>query len=203
MSLTGKFDEGQIEYQIEYLEDSKEKPIVSLLPTTMLYQFKDNNYIQEVEGWMGVFKMAGIKNVNEDFNAALLKIMADKYVYKGDLAFGYDEYPGMKVVFTDETKEIASIKCKKANIVFDGDEYENFSVYYTDKINVENPNQFNPFKEIPGVLMEYQYELFNITTHLVATKVDQIEIDETVFEIPSGYKSVSKDEMEEVINNLM
>ena len=126
VSLSGGSKEGQVEYSLEYLEDEKAKPIISLLPTTMVYQYKDDNYIQEVEGWMGIFKMAGIKNMSENYNAALLKIMADKYVYKGDLAFGYDEYPGMKIEYTQETKDIAGYKCKKANIIFPNGEYENF-----------------------------------------------------------------------------
>ncbi len=203
IQLGGKFDEGIIEYDLKYLEDENKNPIISLLPTTMSFQFKDNNCIQSVEGWMGIFKMGGIYNNDEQITTAFLKIMADKYIYQGNSAFGYNEYPDMKIEFTDETKEIAGFKCKKVNIIIPDSEIENFSVYYTDKINLENANLFNPFKEIPGVLLEFQYEMFDITTSLTATRVEQIEITDETFDLPVGFKNVSKEEMEEVINNLM
>lgn len=196
-------DEGVITYDIKYLEDEKTNPIITLLPTQMVYKFKENNYIQRVEGWMGIFIMAGINYEEEKKHSALLKIMNEKYVYVGDLAFGYDEYPGMEIEYVNETKMIAGFKCKKANIVFKNGEYENFSVFYCDEFDIKDPNFFNPFKSIPGVCMEYTYELFGITTSLTAVKFENIEVDPVEFEVPSEYKNVSKDEMEEVINNLM
>ncbi len=203
ISVGGKFDQGIIEYDLKYLEDENKNPIISLLPTTMTFQFKDENLSQSVEGWMGIFKMGGIYNAEDQTTTAFLKIMADKYIYQGNSAFGYNEYPDMQIEYVDETKEIAGIKCKKANITIPGGEIEQFSVYYTDKIKLEKANLFNPFKEIPGVLLEFQYEMFDITTSLTATKIEQVEVDDAIFEVPSGYKKVSKEEMEEVINNLM
>ena len=74
IQLGGKFDEGIIEYDLKYLEDENQNPIISLLPTTMSFQFKDNNCIQSVEGWMGIFKMGGIYNNDEQLTTAFLKI---------------------------------------------------------------------------------------------------------------------------------
>jgi len=203
INLGGKFNQGLIEYNLKYLEDENKNPIISLLPETMTFQFKDNNLSQSVEGWMGIFKMGGIYNIEEQETTAFLKIMADKYIYQGKSAFGYNEYPDMKIEYTDEVKEIAGYNCKRVNIEIPGGEIEKFSVYYTDEIKLDNANLFNPFKEIPGVLLEFQYEMFDITTSLTATKVEKIEINDEIFQVPAGYKRVSKEEMEEVINNLM
>ena len=199
----GGEDEGQVTYELKYLDSEKEKPIISLLPTELEYKFKDDNYMQQVEGWMGIFKMAGLANRDKNQNSALLKIMADKYVYQGDAAFGYNEYNGMKIEFTKNKKDIAGLKCKEALVKFPNGEYEDFKVFYTDEIKIENPNFFNPFKEIPGVLMEYQYEMFGIKTKIKAIKFEPIEIGEEEFEVPEGYVNVPKEKMEEVINNLM
>ncbi|MFH2094583.1 MAG: hypothetical protein ABIJ16_02690 [Bacteroidota bacterium] len=203
IKLGGKLDQGIVEYEITYLEDDKQNPIISLLPTTMEFKFKDNNYSQKVEGWMGIFSMAGLCNKDKNEYSALLKIMSDRYVYQGKAAFGYDEFSGMKIEFTKETKVIAGFTCKEANIVFPNKEYEDFKIYYTEEIELENPNFFNPFKEIPGVILEYQYEMFDITTKLIAIRVEKIEITDDEFEVPADYKKVEKEEMEEVINNLM
>lgn len=196
-------DEGVLTYDITYLEDEKQNPIITLLPTSMTYKFKENSYLQKVEGWMGIFSMAGISNVENGTHSALLKIMNEKYVYDGKSAFGYNEYLGMEIEFVNETKMIAGFKCKKANINFKDGEFENFSIYYTDEFKVTDPNFFNPFKTIPGVCMEYRYEMFGITTSLIATKFENIEVEDEDFIVPAGYNRVSKEEMEEVINNLM
>jgi len=201
--FSGKLKEGTIEYKLEYLDDANEKPIISLLPTEMKIQFKKGYYIQSVEGWMGIFRMAGVNDVNAKKKSALLKIMNKKYLYQVDGnsdGFGFNPMKDKKIELTEETKEIAGYKCKKANITWS--DY-NFVIYYTNEIKIDEPNWNNPFPEIDGVLLEYQYEMFDIKTKVTATAVTKEEISEEVFEIPAGYKNVSKKEMEDVINDLM
>lgn len=45
--------------------------------------------------------------------------------------------------------------------------------------------------------------MFDIKTKVTATAVTKEEVPNEVFEIPEGYKNVSKKEMEDVINDLM
>jgi len=201
--FSGKLKQGTIEYKLEYLDDANEKPIISLLPTEMKIQFKKGYYLQSVEGWMGIFRMAGVNNVKEKKKSALLKIMNKKYLYQVDGnsdGFGFNPMKDKKIELTKETKEIAGYKCKKANISWNN--YD-FVVYYTDKIKIDEPNWNNPFPEIDGVLLEYQYEMFDIKTKVTATAVIKEDVPDDVFEIPAGYKNVSKKEMEDVINDLM
>lgn len=198
----GGSDQGVITYELKYLEDEKDKPVISLLPTEMEFYYKNDNTCQKVEGWMSIFSIVGISDFKTGTKYALLKIMADKYMYKsnGSTAFGYDEMKGKTIKFVDETKEIAGYKCKKAIVKYKGDE---FDVYYTDEINIKNPNWNNPYKEIKGVLMEYQISMFDIKTEIKAVKVENIEVDDNVFVVPDGYNEVTKQKMEDVINNLM
>ncbi len=201
--FSGKLKEGTIDYKLEYLDDANEKPIISLLPTEMKIQFKKGYYLQSVEGWMGIFRMAGVNDVNAKKKSALLKIMNKKYLYQVDgnsEGFGFNPMKDKKIEFTEETKEIAGYKCKKANVTWGS---YTFSVYYTDEIKIDEPNWNNPFPEIDGVLLEYQYEMFDIKTKVTATGVIKEKVPSEVFEIPEGYKNVSKKEMEDVINDLM
>jgi len=201
--FSGKLKEGTIEYKLEYLDDANEKPIISLLPTEMKIQFKKAYYLQSVEGWMGVFRMAGVNNVNAKKKSALLKMMNKKYLYQVDgnsEGFGFNPMKDKKIEYTEEIKEIAGYKCKKANITWN--DYK-FAIYYTDKIKIDEPNWNNPFPEIKGVLLEYQYEMFNIKTKVTAISVIKEDIEDEIFEIPADYKNVSKKEMEDVINDLM
>ena len=201
--FSGKLNEGVITYNLEYLDDGSEKPIIELLPTDMTITFKKHYSIQVVEGWMGIFRIAGIRHNKENTKTALLEIMADKYIYtvrgKGE-AFGFNPMKGKKIKFEDETKEIAGYNCKKAVVTW---ENKTFDVYYTDEIKIEDPNWNNPYPEIDGVLMEYQIDMFGIRTQITAKSVEEKDIEEETFDIPADYKKVSKKEMEDVINKLM
>jgi len=205
--FSGKVDEGTIQYDIVYLDDSKSNPLISLLPTEMTLKFKKNNYITKIEGWMGIFSMAGIYNVTKQTNSALLKIMNEKYHYETDLngeAFGFDPMPAFKVEQTSVTKVIANYNCKKALIKFeDNSVWKDFEIYYTDEIGLDNPNKNNPFSEIKGVILDYRMSFQKIKMSLIATKIESIEVPDEEFDIPVGYSKVPKEKMEEVISNLM
>ncbi len=199
----GGNNEGIITYDLEYLDDEKENPIITLLPNEMIFTYKDGNIIQRVDGWLGVFSMIGIMEPETKTKYALLKIMSEKYIYKVNdesSGFGYDIMADKTIEYTDITKEIIGFKCKNAIIKYKDLE---FDIFYTEDIIIKNANWNNPFGEINGVLLEYQISMFDINTRIVATKIENTEVDPEIFNIPDGYKYVQKEEMEEVINNLM
>lgn len=206
ISFSGTFSEGTIEYDMIYLQSEKENPIISLLPTTMTLKIKDNNSIQKIEGWMGVFQMAGIARRNENYKAAYLKIMGEKYVFETTMdgpAFGYDEYPKMRLEKSDSVKIIAGYKCKGYDVYLNDSSKAAFTIYYTDEIKLDNPNCNNPYHEVKGVLLEYQMKFQKIPVRLVAKKVIKEDIDDEEFVVPDGFQKVSKEKIQEVINNLM
>ncbi len=204
--FSGKLKEATIEFDMIYLQSEKENPIISLLPTTMTLKIKDNNSIQKIEGWMGVFQMAGIARRNENYKSAYLKIMGEKYVFETTMdgpAFGFDEYPKMKLVPSDSIKIICGFKCKAYDVFLNDSSSAAFTIFYTDDIKLDNPNCNNPYYEVKGVLLEYQMKFQRIPIYLRATKVIEEEIPEDEFVVPDGFKKVSKEKIQEVINNLM
>ena len=204
--FTGKLDEGVITYEITYMEDPKENPIIGLLPTSMTVKFKDNNTIQKIEGWMSVFTMAGIAKRKEDLNAAYIKIMGKKMYYETTLdgpSFGFDEMPGIELIETEETKEIAGYTCKKVTVSFPESSGGTFDIYYTNDIKIDQPNLHNPFREIDGVLMEYQMIFLSIHMILESSKVQDTEINDQVFESPRDFNEVPREEMQDCLNSLL
>ncbi|MGQ9846359.1 MAG: hypothetical protein ACUVQP_02495 [Bacteroidales bacterium] len=205
-SFSGKLSEGTIEYDMIYLQDEKENPLISLLPTTMTLKIKDNNSIQKIEGWMGVFQMAGIVRRNDNYKAAYLKIMGEKYVFETTMdgpSFGFDKYPKMKLVPNDSIKTIAGYKCKGFNVFLNDSDKAAFAIYYTDEIHLDNPNCNNPYSEVKGVLLDYQMKFQKIPVRIVAKKAIKEDISDDEFLVPDGFQKVSKDKIQEVINNLM
>jgi hypothetical protein len=191
--MSGKIDEGTIEYDIVYLQDEKDNPLISLLPTTMSLKFKDELSIQKIEGWMGIFQMAGIADRANNKRDAILKIMNEKYYYETTMdgpPFGFDEMPGIRVEPSDSTKTIAGYLCKCSNVFIGDSAKPSFTVYYTDQIKLDNPNCNNPFSMINGVLLEFQMSFQKIPMRLTAKKVTQEEIPDDEFNVPEGFSKV-------------
>ena len=199
-----EINEGIITYDIEYLDDATEKPIIELLPTEMTVKFNKTHSIQTVDGWMGIFKICGIVNEQEKTKSALLKIMADKYFYttkiNDEKLFGFNPMNGKRIQYTNKTKKIAGYKCKKAIITWG---IESFDVYYTDKIKIAGINWNNSYPEIDGILLQYQADIFGIKTVFTAKNIEETKIDSLEFLIPEDYKESSYEKLDSIINKLM
>lgn len=203
-NFSGKLDEGSVEYDIVYLQNEKDNPLISLLPTTMTLKFKDEKSIQKIEGWMGIFQMAGIADRESNTRQALLKIMNEKYFYQTTMTgpdFGFDSMPNFELKPSDSTKTIAGYLCKRYDVFIN--DSAKFSIYYTDQIKLKNPNCNNPFKKVDGVLLEFQMSFQKIPMHLTAKKITKEEINTDEFNIPEGFVKVPKEKMQETIQNLM
>jgi len=195
--------EGIIHFELTYLDGENSNPIITFLPNTMTYTFKKQKTIQKVEGWGGVFKMIGISDCKNDSVIALMKILGDKFLYKcklGDDSFGYNPLTGIQIKYIDGEKTIAGYKCKKALGITDDKEYE---LYYTEEIKIEDANWNTPFKDVKGVLMQYEISMFGIRTSIIANKVEHIKIENSEFDIPEGYTCVEKKKIEETVYKFM
>jgi len=195
--------EGIIHFELTYLDDENTNPIITFLPNTMTYAYKDGKTIQKVEGWGGVFKMIGMSDSKKDSVVALMKILGDKFKYRcklGDDSFGYSPLTGIKIEYVDGKKEIAGYECKKAIATYKNEKYE---LYYTEDIKIKNANWNTPFKEVKGVLMEYQISMFNINTKIIATEVEKIKINDSEFDVPPEYICVDKKKIEETVYKFM
>lgn len=206
INISGGKNEGVIEYDIKYLQSDKENPLISLLPTTLVYKYKDDKIMQKIEGWMGVFHLAGIVRSNENYKAGYMKILGEKYVFETTIdgvSFGFDPYKKMVLKPTDSVKIIAGLKCKGVEVYLNDSTRPSFMIYYTDEIKIKNPNCHNPYKDIKGVLMEYRMSFQKIPMKLTARKVSYESVPEDEFVVPDGYQHVTLEKMQEVINNLM
>jgi len=204
--FSGKLDEGTIEYDIIYLQDEKDNPLISLLPTTMLFKFKDDRSIQKIEGWMGIFQMAGIADRENNRRKALLKIMNEKYVFETTMDgpnFGFDEISKIRIVPSDSSKTIAGYLCKRFDVFLGDSAKSAFSLFYTDQIKLNKPNCNNPFNMIDGVLLDFQMSFQKIPMHFIAKKVIKETIIDDEFNVPEGFVKVPKEKMQETISNLM
>lgn len=194
--------EGVIEYTVTYLDKPKDKPLISVLPSKVDVLFKKDRTITRIDGFMGLFSLNYLSFGNSSPNYTLMRVLDKKYMYEAKAektAYGYIDMDDVKIRFVNETKEIAGYMCSKAIATSKNMNYLPLILYYTYEIDIDNPNANNPFSEIDGVLMEFQVQLEGINMRFEAKNVKRTEVKEELFSIPSDYKKVDYNKMQEII----
>lgn len=196
--------EGMVEYDAVPVDPSN--PMASLAPNKMVMKFRDNKAIYEMSAGMGLFNVSFIALPEDKKVVQLLKVINKKYSTVMDEAIINAEtkkMPKISIAETNETKEIAGYKCKRAIVSYDNKDHEPYDIYYTDDISIENVNWGGPFSSIKGVLLEYQLERYGIEMRFTAKTVSQSKIDKSTFKHNTDeYKLISKSEMDEYFQTM-
>jgi len=203
---SGKGSQGVIHYNISYINNKLIKFPTYTLPKSMNLKFKNHMSKNTIEGFMGLFSISYITNTKKSTNITILKVMESKYYYVGEkheIPCSFDDLAGKILTPVNEPKEIAGLKCNKMVVSFTDTKRDTFSVYYTNDISVRHPNRVNPYKEIEGVMMQFDVKLSYVEMRFLANKVKFEPIDDSEFEVPQGYKEIGKEKMVELINKLM
>ena len=195
-----------IEYKIVYLQEEIGNFSNGVLPQKMEVIFKEDKVKNTIEGALGFFHLINIADLDKKTNTTFLKFIDKKYMYNGKKSeepccFGYFE--DMKITITDETKEIMGLECTKAIASFNSSEKQSFPLYFSTEIGVPDPNATSPFKDIPGVLLEFQTKLGNSDIIMIAEKYESIVINDKEFDHLQNYRTVNRMEMETIFNALL
>jgi len=188
---------GIITYKISVEGSSVTDEMKAMMPKTMTMSIKGNKSRSEMIMSMG--KTINISDGDTKTAIMLMDMMGQKIAIESttdDIMKELGDSPETKVEVTSETKEILGYSCKKAIITIPEDDME-LIVYYTDEIGTQALNFDNPqFKDIDGVMLEFEIpnEMFNM--HFTAVSIDKKNIDDSEFDIPEGYEIKTKEEMQ-------
>jgi GLPGLI family protein len=198
-----KLKEGEITFKVSY-PGQEDNMMTAIMPNKMSLKFKKDKTISEFNAGMGLFYMCLITNPENKTLTQQVKVLSEQ---KGitfseeDLKKILKEEPKMKIELKSETKEIAGYKCKKATVTFPDEEREPFDIFYTKQIQIKNPNWYNQFNQIDGVILEYQVKRWGIETRFEAVSVEKKEVDEKLFLPSPEYRLVSQQEIDEIFEN--
>lgn len=199
-------EEGIIVYSINYQDETVGGYSSGILPQKMESRFKEGMVKNTIEGALGFFSLINISDINEMTNTTFVKFIDKKYVYKGkkkEPPCCFTGFNDMDIEFTESTKQILNYTCKEAIVTFPGTTEKSFPVYYTTEINFNKPNATGPFKEIPGILMEFPATLGKAKVIMVAEKYIPESIPDKEFIISRHYKEINKNELENILNALL
>lgn len=198
-------NEGAIEYNITYLEDTLDNFMLKFLPNKMVVMFRDYNTVNKIQGLSGVVSFTHIQNLKEDKGVTLVHLLNKRYIYHeepNEPSLFYDPIAEMTITPTGNTKEICGLVCAESRVVTPDDKLGTFLIYYTEKLHIPNANAHTPFTDVEGVLLEFQLKLYDVRMKFTANNIQEGAIDKQEFEIPKDYKPINKETMEEIMSLL-
>lgn len=197
--------EGIISYKVTYPKMDKSNFMFEFMPKKMEMIFKNDKYMTNLSAGMGLFKTSFLVDKNENEFSQLVKLVDKKYILtlKDErVEESLTHLPTFTIEQTEETKKILEYTCKKAIITINDGSNDAFTVFYTDQINIETPNWCNQFKGINGVMLEYQYEKYDVCMRFTATKIDFKKIDDSEFEIDKSYVALSEADLDKEMQEI-
>lgn len=205
LSCGGKTSEdsaGEISYKVSYPKMDKDNFMFEFMPKKMELIFKNDRYVTNLSAGMGLFKTSFIVDKHEKEFSQLVKLVDKKYkltLKDEKIEESIAQLPKLVFEHAEETKKILGYDCKKVIVTIDDGSNDAFTVFYTNEINIDTPNWCNQFKEIDGVMLEYQYEKHGVCMRFTADKIAFKKVDDSVFDIDEKYVPLS----EEDLNNEM
>ncbi len=198
----GKNFTGKIVYKISYEKNNLDDEVTGMLPRLMSMYVGHNKIKTDLVTELGT--QSAIYDLSMKTKTALMDMMGSKYAIRDTwetIQADHEKKPKPQVVFTDETKVIAGFNCRKAvvsvNETEDSKPVESVA-WFTNEIAVNPEINFSNalFKDIDGVLMEYEMEAgTGLMMKFVAFSVEKMKISARDFEVPEGYTEVTRDEL--------
>ena len=201
----GIYDQGRLEYKIKYLNAEEDNYDPSFLPKKMVLEFNQDFSINNIDGFMGFFKLGNMTSFKNHKVKTYLKVLDKNYAFIGgrnEMMCCFECMDGMKLKKDTVTKIIAGLKSKKVNVSIK-ETGETFAIYYTDDINLDKPNITNPYRAIEGVLTEFRLVMGPYQMQFTATKFDPDYLPKGKMEIPDKATFVNRPEMVAILNRLM
>ncbi len=198
-------DSGRIDYKITYLNDDLDKKMLDILPKRMKLIFNQKEAINNIEGFLGFYKLEALTNFHTRKCSTILKVIDKNYLYKGrheEMMCCFNSMDEMVITETDEIKNIAGFNCHKA-IIYLPSNKTTFDIYYTGEINLKHPNSTNPYRKINGVLMEFELKLLHLHMRFSAEKFQPVAEIPDEYNLPKSIRTIDRDQMTQILGKLL
>lgn len=192
-------DEGVITYKVSYPHD-QENSLVNIMPTEMKLYFKGNQMKLELSSFGGIMKTQLIANSSTESFVQVVSIFGESMlleVGKDQLTEFLSELTPVGTKVTAVKDSIAGLSCVKGNMFYTNTSLPATNFYFTEEIGIDNPNFFNQFNSIDGVLLDYEIEQMGMKVRLIATEAVPMKLPKDTFEI-EGLESMPKVTYEEL-----
>ena len=191
--------EATLQYNMSIETGSTEPKMADMLDgaTTTIYVKGSQSRSEMVSGLGSETTILDARTGNgvilKDYSGQKLMIMLSKE----DWGKKNRKYEGITFETTSETLVIAGYTCKRAIAKLkDG---SSFVVFYSPDLNIANKEYEYPFKSLPGVAMQYEWQSGKTKFKYTLAKINFDAVPASKFDIPkSGYRVMNYEETQKV-----
>jgi len=201
-----KITEGEIVYNIVYLENTMTTVSSTLLPKKMVRKFRKDMVSSSMEGFFGMFMITNISDIRNNTNTTLLRVMDNRFRYTappGDYGCCFNPYEGLRITFCPERKTIAGYECSRALVTYGNYPGDSVDIWYSSEIGPAFANRLSPFEPVDGMLMEFDLELQKLKMHFIADEVRRKNMPRSAFSVKEEFVPITRIRMEKIISALM
>ncbi len=186
--------EGVIEFALTFPDYDPNGLMAGMLPEKTTLYFNEEQQVADLSAGMGVFRTSMIVNTPNQLLDYHMSVMSKKLVSQlgpRHLSLFNKESQALTILYTTAVDTIAVYPCKKAMAVFNGIDHPEVELWYTDAIQMDDPNWYGPYTEIPGVLLRYEMVQYGMRMKLEATSVTAGPVDPAKFELKADHDKVT------------
>jgi hypothetical protein len=172
------------------------------LPAQMDSYYTKHYVLTKIEGLFNQFSLVHIADLKRKRVTTLLNFFGNRVFYtgtQGELPAGIKELDQVEYRYTGEKSVIGGLNSERIEIDT-GNELVN--IYSTQDFSVRQPNIVTPYHRIDNPLTDFPIQLSKLKMRLSCVSFESKTIESEMFKIPKNYRSVSRLEMEEIINSL-
>jgi hypothetical protein len=189
---SGKVSEGVIEYEVSYPYLNASDFMVKMLPNKMTMKFKDGKFKTTVSKGKSIktefISDCKNKTLSTAFQFGTKKLLVE--LTEGEIKGMLKEFPKLTYLEVNDKDTCVGFNILKKVAVFEDISYPEAELWYTEDIELENANWCYPYSDIKGVLLQYEIERYGLRMRLKATSFKDESVDDTEFNLPTGYKTV-------------
>lgn len=204
--LPGTDSEGVIEYAMSFPDMDPNGLMADMLPEKTILSFNRDRQSLELSAGMGVFKTCMLVNTKAqvvDYHMSIMGKSLTAELRRRDLLNFNKMPPPIAIINTIARDTIAGFVCKQAFLVYEGLDAPEAEVWYTESIQMENPNWYGPYNEIPGVLMRYELVQHKIKMRFEARTVTIGAVDPAQFAARKDHQRVSPEVLHEQLDEVL
>ena len=198
--------EGTIEYALSFPGYDPNGLMAGMLPEKTIVTFSEDKQLAEVSAGMGLFRTAMLADQEAkqmDYHMSMMGKRLVSHLKPRDLDQFNSELGRPTILYTGDVDTIAGLPCQKALAVFERMDQPEIELWFTDRIDLKEPNWFNPFAEVKGVLLRYEVVQNGVRMKLDAVSVTPGKVDDSKFQPRTDYQTVPADVLHGELDEVM
>ncbi|MFN3555865.1 MAG: hypothetical protein ACK4VN_07890 [Bacteroidales bacterium] len=192
---------GRVVYKITYPGSMVDLAELQQLPSDAVILTKNNQLRAELSGENAALTQIKIADGNTGEVSTMLEILREKYVIvrtPQEVQTALRNMPQPELEYTNETREILGYTCRRviARLVDDMGNTHESDIWYTDEIDGKAFNFDTPYREIPGLMLEYEIRVGPLNIRYEAQSVRRrMFVGGRNFFVTRDYERITQEEL--------